>query len=316
MTVTDLSGPVLAHLRRPRVDGSVRIAVVADPHVAPGCGTWKVTHRSVDRFERAVAEAHCADAAILAGDLTGDGRRESFETVEKVLAGLTLPWAAIPGNHDVPKHFDSHKGLPAERFADRYAPGLPFAMEVGPVTVLGVDTATARDGSLRHTWGGRVGAESLAWLREVLPSIGTPIVVLHHNVAALPENPGGKWSNFQLEDAADVRAALAANDAPLVVSAHQHVPAVVDHGTTREVFCPATCSFPQAMLSLEIDATGTTVRLVPLADPEEVREAYHHAATGKPLGVGILGMVERRLVHLPLVDETGTGCGGGDLNPR
>jgi len=239
----------------------VRLAVVADPHVAVDeRGTWKVAHRSRDLLARALDRARTAgaDLAVLVGDLTGDGRRRSFAAVAELLAGAGVPWVAIPGNHDVPKTFDDHEGLAAGNFEARYTE-LPFAREVGPVTVLGVDTASAPDGSLRSTWGGRVGERDRAWLADTLPRVKTPVVVFHHNLGPLPENPGGTWANFPLEDAGAVRSILSDHDVPLALTAHHHVPAFVAHGPTAELLAPAVCSYPQAMLLVDIGPEGTEV---------------------------------------------------------
>lgn len=301
-------GPLLARLGRPCVAEPVRIAVLADPHVTVGeHGTWKVAHRSRDLLERAVArtEAAGADLAVLPGDLTGDGHPAAFEAVDEVLGSLETPWVAVPGNHDVPKSFDAHESPLVDAFEQRYAPdgGLPFVREAGPVTLLGVNTASAPDGSLRSTWGGRVGGRDRAWLADTLSEVETPVVVLHHNVAPLSENPGGKWTNFPLEDADAVREVLTDHEVPLALTAHHHVPAVADHGPTAEVLAPAVCSYPQAMLLVDIGPDGTEVWLVPLADAAEVREARRLATTGKPLAAGVLESVERRLGAFPLADR-------------
>jgi Icc protein len=188
------AGPVLASLARPRTPRQVRIAVIADPHVTVDeRGTWKVFHRTRDRLATAVADANArgVEFVLLAGDLTGNGRPEEFAAVSSVLADLDSPWAAIPGNHDVPKSFDAHDGVGVESFADRFAPGLPFVVEVGPVTLFGVNSASAPGGRLRETWGGRVSEDQLAWLNDRLTDAATPVVACHHNLAPLPENPGG-----------------------------------------------------------------------------------------------------------------------------
>ncbi len=302
--VADPPGPLLARLARPQSPSPVRLAVIADPHVAAGTGSWKCRHLSARLFARAVrtAERH-ADAVLLAGDLTGDGRRDSFATVDETLADCSVPWAAVPGNHDVPKQGDAHPGLSIGRFERRYTPGLPFTMSVGPVTVVGVDSATARDGSLRASWGGQLGPATREWLAATLPTLEGPVVlVCHHTLGALADSPGGPWANFPLRDAAVVRELVAAHDIPLVVTGHHHVPAVQQHGPTTELVCPPGCSFPQAMTLLETGPAGTTVRLVPLGTRAELATAHRAARTGKPLAVGLVTQVERRLEALPLVD--------------
>jgi len=295
-------GPILARLEQPKADRSVRVAVIADPHVADGTGTWKVTHRSRELLSRAVKYATDADATVIAGDLTGDGRYGSFDTVDSVITELEGPQLTIPGNHDVPKSFDVHSTPPVETFYTRYM-DLPATVEVGPVTLVGINTASAPDDTLRNTWGGRVGERDRAWLARQLPTIDCPIVVMHHNVATLPENPGGKWSNFPLQDATAVRRLLNEHGVPLVVTGHHHVPAVADHGDVTEVLSPAVCSYPQAMLFVTVTGDGATVRLIPLATGDEIWEARRLAVTGKPLAVDIAELVDARLQQLPQFDR-------------
>jgi Icc protein len=301
-------GPVLARLPRPRADRPVRIAVVADPHVAvEGRGGWKVAHRSRERFATAVGDAAALDidALVLAGDLTEEGRPAEFDAVDAVLDGVDSPTVAVPGNHDVPKGFDEHDSPTAAAFADRYAPdGFPYTVDLGPITLCCLDTASdPASGDLHHTWGGRVGERGREWLASVLPDIDRPVVVAHHNLGALPENPRGKWANFPLQDAERVRELLIANDVPLAITAHHHVAATAQHGPTRELLAPATCSFPQSWLLLAVGSEGTTVRLVPAADGPGQEEAYRYATTGKALGRGIAGLAADRLSRLPLDEE-------------
>ncbi|MFC7141254.1 metallophosphoesterase family protein [Halosimplex aquaticum] len=328
-------GPVFARLDRPRSDSPTTLAVVADPHVAlTARGTWKVYHRTLERLRSAVAIANeHADAALLAGDLTRDGHSAEFDAVDDALGDLDVPWYAVPGNHDVPKAFDDHTTPPVERFAERYDP-LPFAREVGELTLLGVDTATsgvaglvdgpavdsdskaaaggptttdddresaAEDdrndvGDLRDTWGGRVGPAQRAWLAEQLAAADQPVVALHHPAARLPDCPDrDRWRNFSLRDGDAVSELLRRHDVPLVLSAHHHVPALCTHGGTVEALAPATCSFPQASLHVEVGPDGTTLRLVPLTDRAGVAEAHGLARDGSPLGQTVVELVERRL---------------------
>lgn len=294
-------GPVLAELSRPRTDSPVRICVIADPHVAANAtGTWKMAHRSKTLLTRALATSDqlAPSAVLFAGDLTGDGQPDSFDIVDSLLEDVNEQWVAVPGNHDVPKSFDTHDP-PATPFGARYG-GLPASVEVGPVTVLGMNSASMGDGSLRSTWGGKLGAQNRRWLRDQLDSVETPVVTFHHNVGALPDAPGGKYRNFQLQDANAVADILSSHDVPLVITGHHHVPAIQDHGPTTEVLAPAVCSYPNAMLCVDIDQHGAVVRMVPLADQAEVAAARRAAVTGKPLAAGIAEMVDRRVNTLPL----------------
>lgn len=292
-------GPMLAERPRPRSTSPVRLCVIADPHVAAtGTGTWKQAHRSEALFARAVATANRLDPALtlLAGDLSGDGRPASFDIVDSVLAELESPWIAVPGNHDVPKSFDAHRP-PVSGFESRYGE-LPAVVEAGPVSVLAMNTASAPDQSLQSTWGGRLGERGRTWLTEAVMDCAVPVVLFHHNVGSLPDAPGGKFRHFQLQDSSAVQNVLSDNGVPLVITGHHHVPAVLPHDTATEVLAPAVCSYPQAILVVDIGRAGTSVRLVPLASRTEVAAARFAATTGKPLAQGIAALVDRRLTRL------------------
>ncbi|MDY6817492.1 MAG: metallophosphoesterase [Halobacteriales archaeon] len=294
-------GPVLVERPQPRSEPPVRIGVIADPHLTTEeTGTWKVLHRTATRLRTALGDAtdYRCDLVVFAGDLTRDGHRSEFEAFDTVLGEFNLTTVAIPGNHDVRKAWETHDGIDISAFTRRYASGLPFAMKVGSVTVFGVNTASTADGGLRETWGGRVSEADQTWLADRLPSVEAPIVVLHHNLGPLPEHPGGKWRNFPLQNDQAVRELLAKHDVPLAVTGHHHVPAVRSHGTTTEVMAPAVCSYPQAWIVIDVTASGTTIRLAPLADQAGVKEARRLARTGKPLGQGVLELVESRLTSL------------------
>lgn len=313
-------GPLLVHCDRPRLDESRRLAIIADPHLATsGKGTWKLLHRSHDRLQTALAIARGeptdispADAVIFAGDQSSDGRYEEIDAVDRLLTDLDRSWTAIPGNHDVPKAFDDHGGVDlstlrrgflgsADRAADTANEACgwyPSVLRVGDLRVVCLNTAAPPGVDYQDTWGGAVGSEQLHRLEIILetnPDMAT-IVVAHHNLGALPEHePDPPWSLFPADDAAALQTILQTADIPLVVTGHHHVPAVRTYGELTEVMAPAVCSFPQAMLNLQIGPEGTTVRLVPLAGVVGVRESYWAAMNGKPLGREIASLVAARL---------------------
>lgn len=313
--VRDPLGPVVARLDRPHLADPVSVGVVADPHLAvEDGGTWKVLHRTEARLRSALDVATGAapasdgvDAVVFAGDLTRDGLRSEFDRFDTLVDGLDRPWTAVPGNHDVPKSFDDHPGIGVESFRRRYVgdgvapPGpcdYPVVLRVGDLRLVCLNTAAPPSMDYGDTWSGAVGPTGRECLRETLKDETTPrtVVVAHHNLGSLPEHePGYPWEWFAADDAGALRDLLAESAVPLAVTGHHHVPAVRDHGSLTELMAPAVCSFPQAMLTIHVDSDGTTVRFVPLADAEGVRESYWHAATGKPLGRGILDMTLDRV---------------------
>lgn len=301
-------GPVLARRDRPRARTPVRIGVVADPHVTPSHeGTWKVYHRTEQHLETAFDRLATADVdhLVLAGDLTKDGSSAQYDRFDELAASFPASQSAIPGNHDVPKRYNDTGGLGPESFADRYgADGFPWVREVGGLTLVGVNSAATQSGALGDTWGGRVSRAQLDRLDRLLPELSQPVVFVHHNCGALPEHPSdGPWERFSLDNAAALLERCAHHGVSLIVSGHHHVPAVRKFGRVTEVMAPALCSFPNACLLLTVTATGTTIRIVPVADAAGLRESHRAARTGKPLGAGIIDLVETRLAELPCLSE-------------
>ncbi|MFB6195219.1 MAG: metallophosphoesterase [Haloplanus sp.] len=318
----DAPGPVVHELDRPQAADPVTLSVVADPHLtASERGTWKVFHRTEARLRAALdvarggdADRRSADAVVFAGDQTRDGLRTEFDRFDEFLAGLDGPWAAVPGNHDVPKSFDDHGGLPVEAFRRRYVGGAeavvsegdaadayPVVLRAGELRVVCLNSAAPPDVDLRGTWAGAVGPAQRERLRETLAAApdDPTLVVCHHNLGALPEHESAyPWNRFPADDAPAVRDVLCEADVPLAVTGHHHVPAVRDHGTLTELMAPAVCSYPQAMLSLRVGPGGTTVRFVPLAGPAGIREAYWCATRGDEIGRGVLDMTTERLDRL------------------
>lgn len=306
----DAPGALMARLARPTAETPTRLAVISDVHLSVSArGTRKVFHRTEERLRTAVEDANAldVDGVLFGGDLTKDGERADFERFDEVLAGLEPPFVAIPGNHDVPKAFDDHPVPGLDRFTERYTPGeLPSVARFGGVDLVCLDSETMPDGSLAETWEGRVAPDQLEWLRNTLPDVPNPVVCVHHNLARLPEVAefeGYPWEWYPILNAEELVDVLSEHGVPLVLSGHHHLPATSYSRGVREIVAPATCSFPQAYLLVDVDRGGTTVWLVPLADRDGVREAYNYARKGGATDQGILEMALTRLERFPLVRE-------------
>ncbi|ELZ85541.1 putative phosphohydrolase [Haloferax elongans ATCC BAA-1513] len=304
-------GPVLARLARPVSRTPTRLAVVSDPHVTPtGSGTWKVYHRTENRLRTAVSTIRDldVDGTILLGDLTRDGRPAEYDVVDEILADLPEPWASVPGNHDVPKEWDDHEAIAPDTFARRYADGsLPFACRLGGLDIVGLDSASGgSERPLSDTHEGVIPAQHLDWLDDHLTDASASIVFLHHNLFH-PRQHTGQFPDadfYQLRNADELTGILADHGVPLAFSGHIHWPATAVRDGVRELIAPATSSFPQSFLLVEVDREGTTVRLVPLAGPKGMAEAYTLASSGNAHGQGIAAHADRGLLSsLPLVDE-------------
>ncbi|UPW01103.1 metallophosphoesterase [Halorussus gelatinilyticus] len=308
---TELSVPAtpttLARFAAPRAPNRTTLAVFSDPHLSTDkSGTWKAYHRTEARFRAAVADANdrAVDGVVVAGDLTEDGRLEDFDAVADVLADLDAPFVAVPGNHDVPKSFDDHDTPPVSEFEARFAPdSFPYRAELGDVDVLGLNSASTPDGELAGTHDGAVSEDQLAWLEETLPETEAAVVVSHHNPPGLESHLADDHyaPHPPVGDAPAFVDALAGHDA-LHLSGHVHLPAAIS-GDVRGLVCPALSSFPQAYVLVEVGPEGTTIRLVPVADPEGVAEAHDLARDHSDRSTDIAATVEDQLADLPLIDE-------------
>ncbi|WP_435364021.1 metallophosphoesterase family protein [Haloarchaeobius sp. DYHT-AS-18] len=300
---------LLARFTEPSTTEPASIAVVSDVHLSTReVGGWKVFHRTEALLRRAVADLndHDLDLVVFSGDLTENGALCDFELVSDILAGLDHEFVAVPGNHDVPKTFDEHEVPPLSRFEREYTPGgFPFHVDAGGVSVLGLNTAHAPDGSLDDTHEGTVSPDQREWLADELPRHDAPLVVGHHNLPGLLGATGGNsWrGSFPMRDPDPFADVLAAGDAPLYLSGHLHVPAVAETAGVRELVAPAICSFPQAYLVLDIGPAGTSVWHVPVATDEDATEALDLAHEYSERSRMVAGIVRRQTGAYPLVDE-------------
>ena len=297
-----------ARLLQPRTDGAtVRIALLSDTHVAVGAEATprKVFHRTGGLLERAVADANRrgVDRIVFAGDLTKDGHPEEFARFDECVEGADAPLLAVPGNHDVPKEGDDHETPPLSRFARRYAPELPFRHCVGPVDLIGLNSAENTDGALSGVHHGQVSAEQLDWLDRTLGRAAIPLVVVHHNPLSLPQVTDRAtewpWHVYRHADPTSFLSLLEDHDVPLLLTGHQHVPSLSHENGLAQVIAPALASYPLSYLLVEIGPSGTTLTLVPVATSEVLCEAYENAAAGEAHHRAMLSYTDETLRSLP-----------------
>jgi 3',5'-cyclic-AMP phosphodiesterase len=305
----DPEGVVLARLARPRTDEPTRLGVLSDIHVSTrDRGTDRLFHRTEARLAAAISRLNDADSdcVVFAGDLTKDGEPWNFERFDALVDALEAPFITTPGNHDVPKSFNDHPPFSLERFYERYMPrGLPAVERVCGVDLLVLDSATIPDGSLFDSHRGAVSSSQREWLASTLSEATSPIVLAHHNVLPLVSEGLANvppWETYTMHDFSGVADELAEAGASLALSGHHHVPAVIEHGSLTQVIAPATCAYPQAHLLVDIDSSGTTIRMKPHATPDEQREAYEALQTGR-FRRTVSGIVADTIEAAPLVDD-------------
>lgn len=306
--------PVLARFAQPRTTRPTRLAVLSDIHLSTTAdGSWKLYHRTESRLQSAVqqVENEGVDGVVLTGDLTKDGCPADLDRVCECLDSLDVPVYAVPGNHDAtaPKQATGQ----TERIAERFGiGGFPFHASVGGIDLLCLDSTRAASGTKAT-----LSAGQLDWLETTLETVENPLVVSHHNLSGLLTATGGQsWrSSFPLQNAAQVSQRLAAEDVPLCLSGHLHLPAVAATSGVRELIGPALCSFPGAYLLLSIDEAGTTVRLAPVAQETGLLEGWEAASSYSERSQMVAWMAYRQLIALPLIDElAGPGHGSAPVD--
>lgn len=135
-------------------------------------------------IDRLMNESVTPDAVVITGDLTDLGTPPEMGILAQQLAPLTsspIPVLAVPGNHDRRDTFRQAFDLPWASDTN-----LSWAVDVGPVRVLGLDTVVAgRDEAtgyetMEHH--GEFDDERAAWLDSALTeAAGRPtILAMHH----------------------------------------------------------------------------------------------------------------------------------------
>ncbi|MGH6899153.1 MAG: phosphodiesterase [Geminicoccaceae bacterium] len=158
------------------------------------------------------------DAVLITGDLTNDGDAAVWAELMAALGRLEAPIWPLPGNHD---DRELMRGACAQLGLFPHAGPLRFALELGPLRLIGLDSLVPGDPA------GRLGPEQLAWLDARLaeaPDRPT-LVALHHP----PFRTGiDHMDAMMLEDGA----ALAA-----VIGRHPQVARVLCGHVHRSVQC-------------------------------------------------------------------------------
>ncbi|WP_336326985.1 metallophosphoesterase family protein [Halovenus sp. HT40] len=279
----------LARFDQPR-GRETTIAVLADPHLSGTAhGTIKMYHRSKQRLETALTDARGRDVdlSVLAGDITKDGERAEYELATALLRNGPDPTIAVPGNHDVAYDGDRGPVPDGNAFAAwRGQRGFPRTHSYGGVDVLALDS-TRTDGTTKV--GGALTTETRGWLAALPEPSGPRIAVCHHPFGPVPEPFGSALpdGSYRLTNSRVVADELVSAGVDLAVTGHVHWPYVTEYRGLTVIGAPSVSSFPPAYFLVQIDATGTTVSLVPLAGETGLTEAYEFALEDENRGDAI-----------------------------
>lgn len=297
-------GSTLARFDRPQGSGTT-LAVVADPHLTPTeRGTLKVYHRTKQRFQMAIADAHRldVDGVLVAGDLTKDGEMAEYALADRTLSTAPAPAIAVPGNHDINPGGYVESGT---QFARQYGCNqYPSTTALDGASVVGLDSTQPES----EASGGGLDEDTLAAIESQQPQSRPQIALVHHPLVPVPDPFTGLLPerDYRIRNPKETADRLADAGIDVVITGHLHWPYAMEYRGLTVIGAPGCSSFPPAYLLVHLDSRGTTVTMVPLAGQAGLTEAYEHALA-HPRGPTIRESVEGGYFEkFPLVDEQDT----------
>jgi 3',5'-cyclic AMP phosphodiesterase CpdA len=217
-----------------------RFLHLSDLHVvAPGtvCSgvldTGAILKAAVDVVLARMPAIGPLDGVLLTGDISDDGRSESYDLAFRELARLDLPVYAVPGNHDHREPLrEALRGL-----AWMPATGpIDWVVDLPDTRLIGLDTLVEGQGA------GRLQPKSLGFLTQALKTAGTRAVVvaLHHP----PLCTGIRFMDaIGLQNLPDLAQAIPPDCPPaLFVAGHVHGVYLGRIGAHRVATAPSICS--------------------------------------------------------------------------
>ncbi|MBG0777183.1 MAG: metallophosphoesterase [Desulfovibrionaceae bacterium] len=276
-TLNLLSGATAFAASGPRDFGTVKFAVIADPHVdIKGKNGMKMSAASLECVQRTVTALNTTPDmrfVMVCGDLLLDGERENAHAIKKELDQLKAPYFVVAGNHDfapadTTKHRSGFNYLTIEDFVQFFtghgydASGKRYyAAEVTPgLRIIGLDANLPLE---KTKWGAIMPEEQLAWLDSELAAHkdALHVVFMHHNLIrwTADELPGGPKQWFTLDNADRVREVLSkhAATAPVVIAAHRHIALNLKELNGVNYFAsPSVNSHPMRYTVYDIDRSG------------------------------------------------------------
>jgi len=204
----------------------MRLLHLSDLHISrsPGADSDGVDARAVLAQLHDCRRVTDIDLVLVSGDVADDGSPEAYADALDLVGsfardrGAAQAWCA--GNHDARVAFATILGT-GHRDTDDRDVGSPTTAEACAATseVSGVRVVTL-DSLVPGAVFGRIGAEQLGWLQDVLarPAPAGTVVALHHP----PISVSPEWAAASLQDAVELADVLRGSDVHAVLCGHVH----------------------------------------------------------------------------------------------
>jgi len=233
---------------------SVRLIQFSDLHLFGEASGRLRGVATLPSLQAVVAEAnrrsHRADGILLTGDLVQDDP-EGYRWVRQVFGGSRVPVLCLAGNHDLPDHM---------RASLR---GAPF--KLGGHTEFGSWLVVMLDSWVQNDAGGRIGAQQLSYLREVLRAHRSHhvLVSLHHHPIAMRSEWLDRVGLYDSDEFMSIVRQHSNVRGVLWGHVHQSLDSFI-HGT-RFMATPATCAqFEPGSVDFAIDDRPPGYRVLEL----------------------------------------------------
>ena len=210
------------------------LAQLSDPHIRLGEGEREAAEALAHAVAAVVALDPVPDAVLLTGDLANGGDGREYALVKELIAPLTMPVYAVPGNHDI-----------AEPFAHAFGPP-EFAVDVDDIRLVGVDT------SIPGEDGGRI---DLQRLDAHLEQSDRPTIVAMHHAPIFTGIPPMDAIGIRPDDVAGLKDLLARHPhVKRIVTGHVHRGITGTLGGVPVIACRST------HWQLELDFHATEIK--------------------------------------------------------
>ena len=209
------------------------IAQISDTHILADGAAAERRAAALERAIRHLNDMRPAPLAVVhTGDIAHTGRPREYEAAKHQLAKLTVPLVLALGNRD-----DRAEARAAFGDLDGRLAGSPFvqyAVDLGPVRVLVLDTAAERHGL------GEACAARQQDAERRLAALKPPIVVaLHHPPAPMPSLHGATQFRDQAEAEALTRILARSPGVIGIIAGHIHREDVAPVGATHLTTAPS-----------------------------------------------------------------------------
>lgn len=261
---------------------TLRFAVLSDIHFAltgkdQGLKMLGSGRKIFSEVLRELNKRGDLDFVIFTGDLLDHPKLEELQVFKNLVKKrLKKPFYVIPGNHDRKMKDSTLDAIKLSDFVRAfenhpYSKSSPayWSFDRDIYHLIGLDST--RDDS----WGGRIDAEQVAWLKKDLEKNREKFTIIftHHSLLEFyPKKDLRK--EFFVENFKEIERILKKNrQIQLVVSGHYHFPAAIYKNGVHHMTLPSIVTYPCAYAVFAVAPKKVEVKMVSIKDKAVIQKA-------------------------------------------